>query len=159
MKKRNKKYKPRAVNPDGGLHLIGQRMNDTIPLDDDQVAKIGNSFSVSMQCMISGAGTEEHWCMCVSALNLAMMLAELKVGDNCIQEFQAAIDGAMRAGVRNKQTGKWAFDGDAIRDIQIAFTYHNQQLALATPNIIKAAIERLRKRYDERDGSIYQVAA
>ena len=59
------------------------------------------------------------------------MLAELGYLAEHMDVFIAGQEGAMRAALRGERTGRWALDGDAMRDIQAVLELHSTQLARA----------------------------
>lgn len=161
MKKpRSKKYRARPVAQAGGLTAIAKcvaRGQDAAPLADDQLADLGLAYWLSLEQLRTGAATEEAWSCVVTALNVAMAMAEADIGAEHEQAIVHALDGAFRAKTRSAKTGNFRLDGDATRDIEAALTIHDAQMEVATRAETVAALQLVCRRVDE--GHVYKNAA
>jgi len=161
MKKpREKKYRPRPVAQAGGLAAIAKcvaRGQDAAPLASDQLSDLGLAYWLSLEQLRTGAATEEAWSCVVTALNIAMAMAEAEIGAEHEQAIIRALGGAFRAKVRSAKSGNFRLDGDAMRDIEAALTIHDAQMQVATRAETVAALQLVRRRVDQ--GHVYKDAA
>lgn len=127
------------------------------PMSDEQIQELSVAFRLAFVQMLSGLASEEHWASCVCSLNIALVLAEWGLGEECIPEINQALEGAFRARVRARRTGKWGFDGPAIQAIKAAFDIHEQQLLYASKDQIRDSLQEVHKRADE--GNVFFEAA
>lgn len=161
MKKpRNKKYRPRAVSPGGGLDAVAKcyaRGQDAAPLNDDQLSDLGLAYWLNLEQLRTGAATEEAWSVVVTALNIGLAMCETDIGADHEQTFNQALEGAFRAKTRSARTGNFRLDGDAMRDIEAALAVHDRQMEIASRAEVVAAMGLVRRRVDE--GYVYRDAA
>jgi hypothetical protein len=158
--RRNKKYNPRRMDSAGGLAVIARcvaRGQDAAPLAEDQLADLGLAYWLSLEQLRTGAATEEAWSCVVTALNIAMAMAEADIGSEHEAAIIRALDGAFRAKVRSAKSGNFRLDGDAMRDIATVLTIHDAQLEVATRAETIAALQLVFQRVDE--GHVYREAA
>ena len=153
---RNKKYRPKPKNDTGGLAVLMSRYQQHTPMMPDQITDLSIAYRLSFDCMTSGRGFESHWCNCVTALNIGLVLCENGFGQEHEQTFAAALDGAFRARVRAKEKQVWGFDGDAMNAIKKAFAVHEVQLECVTQAELIEAMRVVRKRIE--DGNVYREA-
>lgn len=159
-KRREKKYRPRPVAQAGGLTAIARciaRGQDAAPLAGDQLSDLGLAYWLSLEQLRTGAATEEAWSCVVTALNIAMAMAEAEIGAEHEQAIIRALDGAFRAKVRSAKSRNFRLDGDAMRDIEAALEVHDAQMQVATRAETVAALQLVRQRVDE--GHVYKDAA
>lgn len=116
------------------------------PLRADQQTDIGLAYHLSLSAMTKGHGTEEAWSTLACAINTALVLAEqgnLAAAEPEIKLAQAAL---VRSRERAQRTGKWAFDGDGMRDVMRAFALHDQQVESTTKGAISSALNEVYRR-------------
>lgn len=118
------------------------------PLTDEQMNELGVAYRLAFLSMLDGRACEDHWAVCVVSLNIALVLAEWGIGENCIPEIKLALDGAFRSKTRANKTGRWGFDGAAIQAIQVAFDIHDEQLLYASKQMLKEAKDEVHRRAD-----------
>lgn len=111
---------------------VTQRMRNRMPLADDQTRDMGIAFHIAYDLMRDGRGDEEQWSTLACMIDIAVTLAQQGTGSEHLDELRAALDGIHRAKVRGDATGKWAFDGDALRAMETALAIHDAQLAVTT---------------------------
>ena len=158
--KRNRKYTPKPVTQHGGLIAVARvhmRAEEAAPLRDGQLTDIGVAYWLSLENLRSGTANEESWCCIVNALNIGLVLCEQCVGAEHEQAFVQALDGALRAKVRSAKSGTFRLDGEAMRDIELAFHLHDAQLRLATRAEVTVAMQTVHARIDS--GIVYREAA
>ena len=159
MSKR-KAYVPRYANPVGGLVLFARmsaKAEDSAPLRQDQLGDLGLAYRMSLQALLTGEATEEAWSCVVCSVNVAMALSEIGIADNCTDEFAAALEGLFRAKVRSVKSGSFRLDGDAIQDVKLALSLHDQQMLVAERRQVVAALRTVRDRVEA--GNVYTVEA
>ena len=121
-----------------------------MPLANDQTTDLGLAYHMSLQAMLSGHGTEQTWSTLSCSLNVALVLAEGGNG-NCIETIKLAQDALMRSRARANSTSKWAFDGDAIRNIEAAINIHDEQISRATKSQVSAALHEVHRRIEQNE--------
>jgi hypothetical protein len=157
---RHKKYRPRPVDPDGGLSRIAlcvARGIQAAPLTPSQLTDLGAAYWLSFEQLRTGDATEEAWSCVVCALNIGLALAEKGIGDEFEQTLVDALDGAFRAKVRSAKAGTFRLDGEAMRAIDEALHVHDAQMELATRDEVTAAMRLVHQRVV--DGDVYQLEA
>ena len=112
---------------------------------------------MSLQALLTGEATEEAWSCVVCSVNVAMALSEIGIADNCTDEFAAALEGLFRAKVRSVKSGSFRLDGDAIQDVKLALSLHDQQMLVAERRQVVAALRTVRDRVEA--GNVYTVEA
>lgn len=159
-KKRRKAYVPRPISKVGGLFAIGGMhvaAEDRRPLTDDDALDLGLAYRMSLEAMVSGESSEEHWSMVTCSLNVGLILCERGIGAEFERQFITALDGAFRAKLRAERTGSWRFDGDALNDIRSALEVHDEQIKITTKEEMRQALLEVRRRVKE--GHTYREAA
>ena len=159
MKKR-KQHKPKPVNPISGLHAILKRFdNDEMkkPLRSDKTMDLSLAYRLALQTMMTGDSREEDWSVCVTSLNVGLVLCEMGIGREYEALFNEALLGAFKSKLRAQRTGSWRFDGDALNAIKHAFTVHEEQIKFATQEEVILALQTVRNRIDE--GLVYEEGA
>jgi hypothetical protein len=157
-KRRSKKYRPRPVDPDGGLSRIAlcvARGINAAPLTGAQLTDLGAAYWLSFEQLRTGEATEEVWSCVVCALNIGLALAEQGIGDEFEQTLIAALEGAFRAKVRSARTGNFRLDGEAMRAIGEALHVHDAQMEIATRVEVTAAMRLVHDRIEQ--GNVYQA--
>ena len=157
-KRRTKKYRPRPVDPDGGLSRIAlcvARGINAAPLTGAQLTDLGAAYWLSFEQLRTGEATEEVWSCVVCALNIGMALAEAGIGDEYEQTLIVALDGAFRAKVRSATSGNFRLDGEALGAIDDALHVHDAQMEIATRDEVTAAMRLVHARIEE--GNVYQA--
>lgn len=162
-KRRTKKYQgKKPVSQHGGLIAIARvyaAREDAVPLCDDQVTDVGVSNWSSLENLRTGDADEESWSCVVCALNIGLVLCEMKIANEDYEElFVAALDGAFRAKILSWRTGgNFRLDGDAMRDIEAALSAHDAQMLFFTRAEVTQAISEMHGRMAR--GNVYQAAA
>lgn len=105
--------------------------------------------------MKMGHGSDNALELVVSALNIALALCEMGFGEEWIPTINLALSWAFRAKVRGDRTGKWGFDGPAIKAITDALEVHDLQMEHASKAELLAAIDIVRERVAE--GNVYRA--
>lgn len=127
------------------------------PMTDEQIDALILGYRASLQAMLLGYGTEEHWATCVCSLNIAMILAEWDYGFEYLSDIITALDGVFRAKLRAQRTGKWGFDGPSMQAIKHAFDVHEEQLLHTSKEVNRDAIAEVHRR--RHAGNVYMEAA
>src|SRR5271165_6989274 len=151
---KNKPHRPRTVSAVGGLFAIQKKHDDAAlrqPMTDDQITDLSLAYRLAFTAMTNGAADEQQWSTCVTSLNIALVLAERGTGDEYMQQFNEALEGAFRARMRANRTGLWGFDGPAQQAIKWAFEAHEAQLECCTKQEIRDALLEVRRRVDTGD--------
>jgi len=107
----------------------------------------------ALENMKSGCASDQALEIVVSALNITLALCEMGFGTECIPQVNEALAWAFRAKVRGERTGRWGFDGAAIKAITDVYEIHDQQLEAASKADLLEAIDTVRSRIAE--GNVY----
>ncbi len=132
------------------------RAEDSQPLTDVQLTDLAAAYWLALDAMVRGDSGEEEWSVVTCALNIALVLAEQRVGAEHEPQFIAALDGAFRAKVRAAHKGAWRFDGEALQAIRSALHLHDQQVAAVTRAQLRSAMTEVHRRI--QSGLVYEVS-
>ncbi|AJX59487.1 hypothetical protein AQ938_06700 [Burkholderia pseudomallei] len=159
-KKPRRPYRPRPssrCDALGPIQRAAQAAIDRAPMSEDQARDLGIAYHLSLERMLKGTGDEEAWSTVTCSLNIALVLAERGIAADDVELLVRALEGAFRAKQRAAQTGRWAYDGDAIHDIREAFAVHDEQMRVALVGEVRAALNEVHRRIDA--GNVYREAA
>jgi hypothetical protein len=118
------------------------------PLADDQQRDLGLAYRMALQAMLRGHGTEQAWSTLACSLNIALILAEKGNGIGSIPAIKLAQAALMRTKERALRTGKWAFDGEGINQVQTAINLHDEQMLVETKAGVVAALREVHRRIE-----------
>jgi hypothetical protein len=152
--KPRKKYDPnRAL-----MRIVSARKQtaDAKSLKEDQLTDLAIVFRLSFSEMLNGRGTDHNWATCATALNVSAVLSNRGLGDEYSDLIDAAQRGLNRSKERQKRTGKWALDGEAIKAMQEALDLHESQIKIATKGELSSAIDEIHRMIDS--GEIVEAA-
>jgi hypothetical protein len=127
------------------------------PMSEDQATDVCITHHMAFARILGGEATAENFVEVATALNLAIVLADWGIGQEYVPLINAALAGTARAMERGTRSGKFGFDGPAIKAVQDALDIFAEQLKLATKLEMKAAIAEVHRRVDA--GIVYQEAA
>ena len=142
MRKQGKRRKYRA-NPDASLDVLCRNN----PLLQEEVTALGLQYHEAFAVLRGDTEANEgHFCMMSVAINTALVLAEMGIGTEFVKDVEAAQEGLARCHIRGTELGRWALDGDAIRDIEMALALHDEQMRVATKGQIREALAEVARR-------------
>ncbi len=154
-KQRKKSYKPRPVNCVAAFAVIDLLHAEAHaaevakrPLSSSQVADLGVGYWLAFDDMTQGRACAEKWAVVAGALNIALVLTDMGIGDAYQSWVVAALEGAFRAKVRADKSGTWGYDGEAISDIKDAFEVYDAQLNRATQDEMRKAVAEVYRRIE-----------
>ncbi|MGB6054630.1 MAG: hypothetical protein WBG17_05260 [Burkholderiaceae bacterium] len=155
---RRKQHRPRRIDPAGGLSVflrMQDRAENARPIGNDARTDLQLAYWISFHAMTQGASSEEHWSVVAVSLNVALILTEHGFGREYEPYVIKALDAAFRAHQRGQRTGAWRYDGEGINAVRDALELHDEQLALATKDQVRAALAEVNRRVDA--GDVYQA--
>jgi len=132
MKKRTKKYKPKAYSDIGGLALIHKVLYNSQNLSDDQLRDLGLANWASFTNLTTGNGTEDDWQAVTGALNMGAVLCERGVGSEYQDDLIKALEEVFRARIRGRATGQWYIEEKYQYDVRDGLAIHDEQCKLIT---------------------------
>ena len=121
-------------------------MKAKLPLSQDQRRDVALVMLAAFNALTIGRGSAQCWAHVASAINVGMMMCEIGIHPDKIEIFRAAQAGLIRTRGRGSSTGKWGFDGDALRDITQAINVHQDQYRIATKQQVQQAIYTVHDR-------------
>lgn len=147
---------PRPISNvfDACVLLSFHQTNPNQPMIAKDATDVSSYYWKAFDNMLGPAASGDSWGILVASLNVAMVLAEMGYGRECVPELKLALDGAFRCWNRGVKTGRWGFDGPAIGAIREALHTHDAQLEHATRADIMLAMETIKER--ERNGDVYR---
>lgn len=141
---RKRRTPRRLVNP---LDILASR--STAPIEDNKALDLALAYKGSLDGLTTEWATEEMWHTCTCALNIAQLLCEIGI---CPEAAQVIMDG-QNALVRTreiaKNTGTWRLSKSNLFPVQCAFVKHDEQLAIASRNQVKAALDEVISRVNQ----------
>lgn len=139
MKKRNKKYRPKAVALDPLKYVLDGltpiRKMDS-PLSAIQVAN-----HMALANLTKGKGTEADVKVLIDAFNFTEALARLEFGAEYKAVIKAGLDALFAVGKRGAETGRFIMRGPEIVAMNEALELHDAQMDIVTLKDMERATE------------------
>lgn len=142
MKKRNKKYVPRAIvqNPLnfflGGLKRI----------DEDHLVELNSKNHAAMLCICNGSGTKEHFDQLTGMQNMALVLTEMHFDNQYLEMLYAGRDALHSLGERFRKHGKFVLTGEEMQKINNVLEVHEAQLVALRVIDVERAYDEIQRR-------------
>ena len=142
MKKRNKKYVPRAIvqNPLnfflGGLKRI----------DEDHLVELNSKNHAAMLCICNGSGTKEHFDQLTGMQNMALVLTEMHFDNQYLELLYAGRDALHSLGERFRKHNKFVLTGDEMQKINNVLEIHEAQLVALRVIDIERGYDEIQRR-------------
>lgn len=160
-KKRDKKYAgPKRVVPNNIAAFFGG-MSDT---HAEHLQRTKLSIHVAMSNIVRGVGEPFDWDDVNGAISMALVMAEMGIGNEYQREFIVARDALIQCVIRYHKTGKFGFSGDELQAMNAAISSHEAQMTCVRGvDVDRAASEvnrRLRHHINTkgaRDPEIYKL--
>lgn len=147
MRKRSK-YRPKPVNPLGGLQAIAKHQWMTDEMATELVVAARSQFDALRR----GQGHCEMTCNTLAQLvNVSLILCEMGVGSLFMNDIKCAQNWLAKTFDRGNRTGTWILDGAAFGPISQAIEIHDQQLRNSRRGEVVQAMETVLKRLDNGD--------
>lgn len=132
------------VDPGAWAHTIELQH----PMVPDQLDGLGLAVHNAIQRMRLGLGDEQAWSDLAVATNISLILCERGWGSEHEADIITAQEALMRAQLRARDTGRWAFDGPGMQAVNHAIAVHELQLAVAPRVDCVAAMAECRRRME-----------
>lgn len=125
-----------------------RRLNENmaLPMTEHDRLEVLISYELGILAMTMGYGSEDSMDFIVTALNVALVLAEMGHCPDMLATIERAQQGAFIAATRGLKTGRWAFNGPDIQPVRDAIGAHGEQLKTASKRDIGGALEVIRYR-------------
>ena len=148
---------PRSITAIATVAPAIDRINDLpgLPMTGHKRAEIETGYELAYLNMTRGAGSAESMDFIVTALNVAMVLAEMGFAPEYLELIVRAQEGAFRTVTRGLAGGRWAFNGADIALIREALDVHSAQLEVAAKRDIKGALAMVEHR--KKIGVVYST--
>ena len=132
-----------------------RRVNENmmLPMLEHDRLEVLTSYELAIMAMTLGYGSEDSMDFIVTALNIALVLAEMGHRPDMLETIEDAQQGVFTAASRGLATGRWGFNGPDIQPIRAAIAVHGEQLKTASKRDIDGAIEVI--RYRQNNGIAY----
>ena len=135
MKKRTKKYTPRAlVNP---LEIISNMSKET--LSDYCFTSLGIIFLSSLDGMTGNKANEELWSNLVCALNTSLLLCQAGINPEMIRTVDAALDAMVKVQARARNGHGWKL-GNHYDTVRAGMTVHHEHMTKQPKHVLKQAL-------------------
>lgn len=152
-----KKHRGRpAREPRSGawLHAVHRHQG----IDADQQRDLALPVRIALLAIERGVGDESHASTLAQAVNVALVLAERYRDRDPEREHEttliAAAESLARVMVRGLDTGRFLFDGDALRAVRAFAPIYESQLAAFTRDTFLAAGAEVMRRM--RSGEVIE---
>lgn len=118
------------------------------PLEEDRIRGILLAYHAALTGFRAGYGNEDLWTTLAYSMNIALILSELGVQPQALQIIQDAQVALVRIREVALQSGEWQLGHHAFI-INCACKQHDEQLAVASINQLRAARKEVQRRMDE----------
>lgn len=126
-------------------------------LSDEALTDLGIAYRMAFELMRQHGG-EDHFHTLAAAINIAGRFCEMGVCAENATDIEAAIGALNRIRLRAQLTGKWALDGDGLRQVALGLDIHDIQMQSVSYNELRAAIKEV-FRLNEAQNSPAALAA
>ena len=136
-----------------------RRLNENmaLPMTEHDRLEVLTSYELAIFAMTMGHGSEDSMDFIVTALNVALVLAEMGYHPEMIETIERAQEGVFLSARRGIDTGRWGFNGPDIQPIRTAIAVHGEQLKKASKLDIGGALEVI--RYRQNNGVTFGVVS
>lgn len=131
--------------------------NPDQPMTADHASEVLTFAELAYLNLVQGSGSAESWSCIAMSANLAMILAEMDVGEDQLEALDTAIGAIFQAQARGERTGRWGFTGDAMKKVRHMLDVYAWQLKAATRAEVLHARDTMMKRLAK--GHVYRLAA
>lgn len=115
------------------------------PFTPAELLRLELPIRISFEALKNGHGVESDFHDIAAAINCTIVRSE-DVDAMCEYTALAARDALMRAWHRHEKTGKWGFDGPALREVEAGIDLHEQFIRLSTPGQMVDVMREVIKR-------------
>ena len=124
MKKRTKKYMPRAIKPHSFLDAIHLSQ----PVSAHAKTTLDMGIRTALLAFTQGVATRQHYNTLASTIDLCLIASANLFHDAYQDELYAARSAMLRTSERFSRTNKLGFDGQGLAEIKQAIAIHNELL-------------------------------
>ena len=124
MKKRNKKYVPKAVVMNPLNYFLGGLKR----IDADHLVELNIKNHAAMDAICKGNGTKDHFDQLTGMQNMALVLTEMHFDNQYLELLYAGRDALHSLGERFRKHGKFVLTGDEMQKINNVLEIHEAQL-------------------------------
>lgn len=141
MKKRTKKYTPRALaNP---LDTISKHSMETI--SDESFTSLGILFLGALDGMTGINANEEMWSNLVCALNTSLLLCQAGIKPEMTRTVDAALDAMVKVQLRARNGHGWQL-GNHYDTVRAGMTVHHEHMTKQPKHVLKQALAEVMRR-------------
>lgn len=141
MKKRTKKYTPRALaNP---LDTISKHSMETI--SDENFTSLGILFLGALDGMTGDSANEEMWSNLVCALNTSLLLCQAGIKSEMTRTVDAALDAMVKVQLRARNGHGWQL-GNHYDTVRAWMTVHHEHMTKQPKHVLKQALAEVMRR-------------
>lgn len=127
------------------------------PLTDEALTDLGLAYHMAFELMRKHGG-EDHFHTLAAAINIAGRFCEMGVCAENATDIEAAIGALNRIRLRAQQSGKWALDGEGLRQVALALDIHDAQMQSVSYNELRAAIDEVFRLNEAQNAEIALAA-
>ena len=124
MKKRTKKYNPRAIKPHSFLDAI--HLSQPVSTHAKKTLELG--IRSALKAFTDRVATRQHYNTLASTIDLCLIASENLFHDAYQNELYAARAAMLRTSDRFSRTKKLGLDGQGLAEIKQAIAIHNELL-------------------------------
>ena len=140
--RRAKAHRPRDVIQNPLNFMLGGLKR----IDGERLTDMNSINHASMQAIVQGRGTRDHWDRLVGCMNMANVMCELGTGEQYRAELLAGRDALLVIGRRAAVKGAFTPTGDEMRALNLALEVHDAQLEASRVIDVERASDEVVRR-------------
>jgi hypothetical protein len=147
--KKDRRGKARSavrVSPNQVYYAFKRALNLQNGLTRTQIDKCMLPAYLALDNLAKGAGDEAKCIDLVAAVTVGIIFAENGIGVEFVEDLNAALESLWRMKRMYKKMGVWGFDAAGIESVRTALDLYEQQLSIASNELIERSIDEARIR-------------
>lgn len=153
-KKRTKAYKPKYVSVNPIKKFFGGMSGDHA----EHLLTTNILNHEAMAAMVQGRGDKDSWDRLCGALNIAIVMAEMGIGNEFRETLLAGQYALLECGIRSVKKGVFAFTGDELRAMNEAMSCLDAQLENSRASDVDRAADEMTRRLQHRINNVSVMA-
>lgn len=142
MKKRNKKYKPRAIVQNPLNYFIGGYKR----IQGAELTDLYAKNHMAMVKLCNGTADRDTWDVLVGMINMSLVLAEQHFDNQYHEMLLAGRDALHAVGQRYMQIDRFVLKGDEMQALNNAMEVHEAQLEALRIIDVERAYDEIQRR-------------
>ncbi len=123
-----KKYKPKPILANPVQYVV----SGFKPVSPAAATKLKIINHGAMNALVRGTASKTDWDYVCTALNVAVVLAEMGIGDEYLEDIKQAMMAHAACGKRHYNGGRFGYTGEQLTAVNKALEIHDAQVDTAT---------------------------